>query len=278
MTLASSNIKNSLSISWEAAVERLRRDPAQRALVEACYYDDPLLAAAQRYHASVEWQAVSALIGSARSRTALELGAGRGIASFALAKDGWRVTAVEPDTSAVVGSEAIRSLSDEAGLSIQIETRWGEQLPFEAQTFDLVFVRAVLHHAHDLPQFCLEAARVLKPGGHFLAIREHVISRDEDVTPFRAAHPLHHLYGGENAFRLNQYLDAITNAGLTVARVFNPYASDINLAPQSREMMLRGQPAWWRSLPQPIGLRLLERAGARSQAPGRLYSFLARKR
>jgi SAM-dependent methyltransferase len=258
-------------ITWEAAVERLRHDPAQRALVDACYYDDPLIEAAQRYHASGEWNAISELIGTShRGASALELGAGR-------AKDGWTVTAVEPDPSDIVGAGAIRSLATESNLTIGVETRWGEQLPFPDRSFDLVFVRAVLHHARDLPAFCREAARVLKPGGQLLAVREHVITRDEDVVAFQNAHPLHRLYGGENAFRLDQYTGAIRDAGLDLQQVLSPFASDINLSPQSRTALLSHQPGWWRALPGSIGLWLLTRAGERSNSPGRLYSFLARK-
>ena len=45
-------------ITWEEAVEQLRRDPAQEELVRSCYYDDPLIAAAERFAASEEWEAV----------------------------------------------------------------------------------------------------------------------------------------------------------------------------------------------------------------------------
>lgn len=279
MTLTPSTANSCKTITWEAAVERLRRDPAQRALVEACYYDDPLAAAAGRYHGSAEWAAVRALIGIARpGARALELGAGRGIASYALARDGWQVTAVEPDPSAIVGAGAIRALAAEARFAIAVETRWGEELPFPDASFDLVFARAVLHHARDLPAFCREAARVLAPGGRFLANREHVISKPEDLPVFLAAHPLHRLYGGEHAFLLSDYERALRAAGLAIERRLNPLASDINLAPQTREQLLAGQPIWWRMLPAPLGLWLLTQAGTWLKAPGRLYSFMAHKR
>ena len=181
-------------MSWEAAVGRLQADPAQQALVQACFYDDPLLQAAQRYRASCEWMAVRKLIGEA-SGAALDVGAGRGIASFALARDGWKVTALEPDPSNVVGAGAIRGLARDAGLAIEVTETWGEQLPFSKASFALVHCRQVLHHARDLKQLCGELARVLAPGGLFLATREHVISRPEDLPAFLSSHPLHPLYG-----------------------------------------------------------------------------------
>lgn len=265
------------TISWEAAVGRLRADPGQRALVEACFYDDPLLQAAQRYHASCEWTAVRGLIGP-EAGAALDVGAGRGIASYALARDGWQVTALEPDPSEVVGAGAIRGLARDAGLSIEVTQTWGEQLPFAAGTFALVHCRQVLHHARDLKQLCSELARVLAPGGVFLATREHVISRKEDLPAFLNSHPLHLLYGGEHAYLLQEYLDAIASAGLRMVRVFNPYESDINSFPESLSDIKRRWASRLR-LPSPVLIPdlALSWAGDWKNQPGRLYTFLARK-
>ena len=44
--------------TWEGAVLWLRSQPDQADLVRACFYDDPLLDAARRYHRSIEWAAV----------------------------------------------------------------------------------------------------------------------------------------------------------------------------------------------------------------------------
>lgn len=40
-----------------------------------------------------------------------------------------------------------------------------EKLPFEDNYFDVIYVRAVLHHLQDMPKAISEVARVLKPGG-----------------------------------------------------------------------------------------------------------------
>lgn len=265
-------------VSWEEAVLWLREQPDQQELVCACYYDDPLISAADRYYDSSEWREVRRLLEGAGKGTALDMGAGRGISSHALAKDGWHVTAMEPDSSAVVGAGAIRALAEEARLDITVVEEWGEKLPFPNASFDLVFCRQVLHHAADLGRFCREVSRVLKPGGTFLAIREHVISRKEDLGEFLQNHPLHRLYGGENAFLLKEYVTAMESAGIRLRHILNPYDSDINLFPDMR-LQLKNSLA--RKLFLPNGKFLpdsvLHWFGNRIGTPGRLYSFMGEK-
>jgi len=265
------------TISWEGAVEWLRSQPDKADLVRACFYDDPLSAAAARYAAGDEWTAVREIVGCGPG-LALDLAAGRGIAAFALARDGWAVIAVEPDPSNIVGAGAIRSLVAETGVDVNIVEEWGERLPFETATFDLVHCRQGLHHARDLFAMCREAARVLKPGGMFIASREHVISRREDLPAFLASHALHHLYGGENAFLLEEYLGAIVGAGMKLRFVLNPFESAINFFPSNRRELKHNvarQYHWpWPSL---IPDAVLHWLGRRTDAPGRLYTFAAVK-
>ena len=262
--------------SWEEAVVWLRGQPEQRDLVRACFYDDPLQAAAERYYASTEWQAIRALIKGKRG-LALDLGAGRGISSYALGRDGWRVNALEPDPSDVVGSGAIRALARNANLDIQVEQTWGESLPYPDATFDLVHARQVLHHARDLKKLCCEAARVLKPGGIFIATREHVISRKDDLPVFLAAHPLHKMYGGEHAYLLAEYLEAINSGGLSLTSVLNPCQSDINLFPGTKKGLKESLAKRFHCPSLLIPNFLLTKLGERDNSPGRLYTFVARK-
>jgi SAM-dependent methyltransferase len=274
-------------MSWEDAVSWLRRQPDKAQLVLECYYDDPPLAAARRYFASDEWHAVRTLL-DARHGRALDVGAGRGFASYALARDGFAVTALEPDPSNLVGAGAIRALARESALPIEVIEQMSERLPFPDRGFDVIFARAALHHARDLPAACREFFRVLKPGGLFLAIREHVISQSADLQRFFEQHPLHHLYGGENALLLTQYLAAIAGAGFRDLAVLSPWHSPINYAPRNLAA-LKDELAVRATAPFPA-LRgmlraaldsgivwrptraLLERIDSR---PGRLYSFVA---
>lgn len=56
-----------------------------------------------------------------------------------------------------------------------------EDLPFEAEQFDLVTCRIAPHHFPDVAKFVQESARVLKKSG-LLLIQDHVLSEDADVA------------------------------------------------------------------------------------------------
>jgi len=275
--------------TWEQAVQWLREQPEQQELVLASYYDDPLPASADRYWRSEEWQAIRPLLPPTPG-LALDVGAGRGIASYALAKEGFAVTALEPDASALVGAQAIRGLAAASGLPIEVTQEFSERLPFADAQFDVVFARAVLHHTSDLAAACREFLRVLKPGGRLLAVREHVISRPEDLSAFLDLHPLHKLYGGENAFLLQQYEAAICAAGFRLHGVLAPFESAINFSPHTERSLkaelsaritrwfpgakglvagLLGLPPLWA-----VARRVLRHIDHR---PGRLYSFIAQR-
>lgn len=278
-------------LTWEQAVQWLREQPDKQELVRACFFDDPLAKAAERFWSSEEWQAVRELVPPVPGGMALDLGAGRGISSYAMARDGWNVTALEPDPSALVGAAAVRELAEESGLDIRVVSDYSERLPFDDCCFDFVNCRQALHHARDIGRTCREIFRVLKPGGRLLATREHVISRRSDLPRFLEGHPLHHLYGGENAYLVSEYEQSIAQAGLRLVRTLAPLDSPVNFFPMSREQ-------WLEYVSRPIGryfgnsiaAHLCRRQGwfarwllgisasllnGRDNTPGRLYSFLA---
>lgn len=263
-------------MSWEDAVRWLREQKDKQELVRACFFDDPLLDAARRFHASEEWKAVQQMLPQMAGK-ALDVGAGRGIASFALAEDGWTVTALEPDPSNLVGAGAIADLARESGHLIHIVQEWGEKLPFPDASFDVVHARQVLHHASDLEKFCLELARVLKPGGLFIATREHVIDSPDELEIFRANHDLHRLYGGECAFSLEHYLDAISHSGMLFVQILAPFSTPINYFPATNENVLNMAKEAW-NWDFPMGEKIMiAQLNRTATYPGRLYTFVARR-
>ncbi len=277
--------------TWEQAVQWLRQQPGQESWARNCYFDDPLIEAARRFADSEEWKAVKAFLPKLQKGRALDLGAGRGISSYALARDGWQVVALELDPSPVVGIGAILELVRESGAPISAIKGDAGVLPFNDGTFDLAYGRQVLHHACDLPSLCREVARVLKPGGRFVATREHVISKPEDLNIFLNSHPLHRFYGGENAYLLSQYVSAISKGGLRVRKTLGPFDSAINYFPMTHdEWLVRCRKPLSRIMGHRLALFFTSEQHKMGRwllgwlsfglskltvAPGRLYSFIA---
>lgn len=274
-------------LTWEEAVRWLIDQPDKQEIVRDCYYDRPFKATADRYWHSPEWQAIRMFFPTPKGYV-LDLGAGNGIASYALAKEGWQVKALEPDPSDLVGCGAIRQLAQETALPIATIQGVGENLPFEDGTFNFVFARQALHHAQDLGQLCKEIYRVLEPGGVFVAVREHVISSQRDLPKFLDSHPLHHLYGGEQAYLLKEYLEALKSARLQVDKVIRPFDSVINYAPLTETSLKDELQKRFNRIPSgkivsqlllsdrffgPF-LQLLSKI---DQRPGRLFSFICHK-
>lgn len=265
--------------TWEEAVLQLREDGSQKELVKACFYDDPISDCASRYYHSSEWLAIQELLQDVKPGLALDIGAGRGISSYALAKDAWKVTALEPDSSNIVGAGMIRKLAIDENLDITVVEEFGEELPFEDNYFDLVHARQVLHHANNLTTFCNEISRVLKPGGRLIATREHVISHSNDLDVFLDQHPLHNLYGGEHAYKLKEYIHAIQNSGIRLSQILSPFESNINLYPATKITMYKVIENKLKiPLPKFIMNIILKLYGYKNNTPGRLYSFVGEKK
>jgi SAM-dependent methyltransferase len=109
-----------------------------------------------------------ALDGELRSfDRALELGAGTGYFSLNLLQAGVVEQAVATDISPGM-LETLSANAGRLGLDVETVVADAEALPFEDESFDLVFGHAVLHHLPDLDQAFSEFRRVLRPGGTFL--------------------------------------------------------------------------------------------------------------
>src|SRR5688500_7014870 len=95
---------------------------------------------------------------------ALEIGAGTGYFGLNLLQLGTigRATAcdISPGMLATLAANAER-----LGLELETVVAEAERLPFDDESFDLVFGHAVLHHIPDLAAAMGEFHRVLRPGG-----------------------------------------------------------------------------------------------------------------
>jgi len=225
-------------VSWEEAVATLACSVKDHELAKACYFDRPVIDAVKRFYSSLEWREMCRFLPSRQLGRALDIGAGNGITSYALAMDGWHVSATEPDPSEWVGAGAIRNWAASESLPVTVCDAFCECLPFANDTFDVVVARQVMHHTKNLPQAFREIRRVLAPGGIAITARDHVVSSEKQLQQFLVRHPLHELYGGENAFRLSEYKNAASMAGLRITKVLGSISSPINLAPFSEEHIL----------------------------------------
>jgi len=94
----------------------------------------------------------------------LEIGAGTGYFTLNLAQLGL----IERPTATDISAGMLATLdasSKEVGVDVRTVRTEAETLPFEDESFDLVFGHAVLHHIPDLAGAFGEFERVLRPGG-----------------------------------------------------------------------------------------------------------------
>ena len=126
----------------------------------------------------------------------LEVGTGYGFSFCYLRKLGLDVEGVEPGNS--LGFEgrydqAIELLKANGILNANqiLHKACGEELPFEDETFDIVFSVAVLEHVRSIEACLIEAMRVLKPRGVIvMAVPNYNSFREEHYDVFWLPHVL----------------------------------------------------------------------------------------
>lgn len=115
--------------------------------------------------------------------------------------------------------EAARTFISTQGTSnILFSGADAEQIPFAANTFDLVTCRIAPHHFPDCFRFVQHCARVLKVGG-VLLVEDHVLPEDKQAGEYveafeRLRDPSHH-----RAFAAHEWQGMFLDAGLTVEHV-----------------------------------------------------------
>jgi SAM-dependent methyltransferase len=277
--------------SYEQSVAWLREQVEYADLVKAAYLDTDNAAAAERFRRESECAETMRLLGLDRrvDLRVLDLGCGNGIAAAAFRSAGHRVVAMDVDLSADVGVRAARRLGDAPGSSpLHAVAGYAEDIPFRDGAFDVVYARQALHHFQDLARGLAECSRVLQAGGLFLAAREHVVSSEQELAAFLKSHPLHAIHGGEHAYPVSTYTDAIAAAGLEILHLYGPYDSPVNQYPtRDDEIRARLAAGLQRRVGATLGSALSrvsfiltlykKRLSRLCSVPGRLYTFLARK-
>ena len=239
-------------MNWEQTILEVRANPAYEDLVREAYLGPNLEENVVRFSKSREFREtiteLTSLAGNLEGKKMLDIGAGNGISAK----------------------------KHKVEANVEVVEAWGESLPFADNTFDIVYGRQVMHHAHELSTFVSQGARVLRQGGVFMTTRDHVIKDDKDKVAFLERHPLHKYYGGENAFTLEEYSDAITDAGLTIMRSLDGADTAINYDPWGKKKVrekfgiVGAVPLLSDVLLYIVKLRL-------NRIPGRLHTFIALK-
>jgi ubiquinone/menaquinone biosynthesis C-methylase UbiE len=225
-------------MTWEETIQYIRTKPEYKYLVEKAYFEENLPLNVERFIKSEEFLETLAILKKYQpvATSILDIGAGNGISSIALALSGYEVSVVEPDKSETIGAGAIRKLKEHYQLSnVEIFEAFAEEIQFPDEHFDIVYARQCMHHAYHLEKFVAEASRVLKKGGLFITVRDHVVFDEADKQWFLESHPLHKYYGGENAFSPTEYKSAMQKAGLEVVQEIKHFDSVINYFPSTKD-------------------------------------------
>lgn len=94
----------------------------------------------------------------------LDVGCGTGVLAARLAAIGWRMDGIDP-------SQGMLDVMAREAPAVRGQRAFGDDLPFDGDTFDLVVTVAALHHVADpdaVRGTLIEMARVVRPGGRIV--------------------------------------------------------------------------------------------------------------
>ena len=164
MSAENSNLKERVRAFWQAnpcGVKFADAAPGTRHFFE--------LVEAHRY--TKEWHIPAAAeFENSAGLNVLEVGCGLGTDGAQFAKAGANYTGIDLTDAAV---ELARKRFDLFGLHGKFQAADAENLPFEDNSFDLVYSHGVLHHTPDTRQAIREIHRVLVPGGRAVVMLYH---------------------------------------------------------------------------------------------------------
>jgi SAM-dependent methyltransferase len=122
-----------------------------------------------------------------KGKRVLELGCGAGFDAYDLCAAGCDYTGIDITPE---NPERTKQHLGFYGFEPCVLVADAEQLPFDANSFDIVFSNGVLHHTPDMSASFREAHRVLRPGGEFWVILYHRHSIFHWVSLFLVRHLL----------------------------------------------------------------------------------------
>ncbi len=159
----------------------------------------------------------------------LELGAGNGWAARLLAEDGHQVIASDVLDDPHIGLGGAARQRTHSGPWFGCVVTGAETLPFRAESFDGVFCHDVLGQVVDLERTLREIARVLRPGGLFVAL--HELFRGLFTTQAQRVHghPSTYFDLPDNSRRVPLALSLAADAGLSATVL--PLAAAVTLSP-----------------------------------------------
>jgi ubiquinone/menaquinone biosynthesis C-methylase UbiE len=157
---------------------------------------------------------------------ALDIGTGRGLTAFALARMGIRTATMDISEDDLMGAMAGAAAEGVAG-SIEFHLADANDLPFPDGSFRLVTMVNVLHHMEAGENLLSEVSRVLAPGGRFVVA-------DFDEEGFRILDRLHSGEGEEHKRLAAETIGGIAGKlplhGLKRIGRFSGYCQDVLVA------------------------------------------------
>ncbi len=261
-------LKQSAQDPYDVAYRWGWDDPKLRELIYLCYKTPDFAENARRFYASGEFaEAVGILSEMGHAPDAnvrvLDFGCGNGVASYSLARAGYQVIGFDSSSGELAGLGAAKKLIGLDGVNFKLQQADAnsKNIPFGDQSFDVVWIREVLHHIRDLTGFLKEVHRILRPGGVVCSMRDHVIWNEQQREHFFQTHPFNHITKDEGCYYLNEYVQAYENSGLTIDRTYDPCGTIINTYPRPYDSS-----------------KIFDTEAAKARQTGNdLYSFFAKK-
>lgn len=127
----------------------------------ADYYNHPLIGIPSRLRV----RQIFTELGSLRGKKLLDVGCEAGYITRKLAQKGARVTAIDLIDEPI---KQLRRSLENSRLKISLRVADATNLPFAADSFDIILATEVIEHITHLDRFVSGAQRVLKPGGRLL--------------------------------------------------------------------------------------------------------------